>query len=200
MVRVVARSSEAPAVDRTYRCGAAARWLPRALGGAVLLALTLMGLEVSPEIVRILPLVRQLVVAAGALSALLIVRHGAEVRHVFGLAPDAMVVGHERTGARLEYADLARLDWSPPLSGSLAWIPAAVLVDRQGKAWRVPALLSEGDEMMRGLLARARRDDLDEWAAAYRIVERMARYRLRIRIGYAVTTAVAAVGVAHWIS
>ena len=185
-------------VDRRYRCGAAARWLPRSLGGAVLVAATLMALEVDATVVRMLPFVRQLVMAAGALVAWLIVRGGAEVRVVFGLTREALVVGTETEGARLPLADVERLDWAPPFSGSLSWIPAAVLLDRNGTSWRVPALLDGGDAMIRELLARAGRHDLDTWAEVYRVAERMGRSRVRIRTGYGVVVALLVAGTLHW--
>jgi hypothetical protein len=187
-------------VDRTFRCGVAARWLPRALGGAVLAASTLVSLEVDSTIVRLLPHVRSLMVITGALLAWVIVRRGEEVRLVFGLARDALWIGGEPDGVRLQFRDIRRLDWAPPFSGSLAWIPAAVVVDRNGKPWRVPALVDEGDAMVRELLARAGRHDLDTWAEVYRVPARMGRYRARVRTGYAIALAVVLAGTLHWAS
>lgn len=193
------RASDA-IVERRYRCGTAARWLPRSLGGAVLVLATLTALDLDPAIARMLPFVRQLVLATGALLAWGIVRGGAEVHVVFGLARDALVVGTDGKGPRLRFEDIERVGWAPSMSGSLAWIPAAVLTDRSGTVWRLPGLLEDGGELVRELVKRAGRSDLETWVEVYRLSTRLNGARARLGAGYGVVVGLLLLGTLHWLS
>jgi len=147
----------------------------------------------------LLPTVRQFVVFVGALLALGVARKGSEVRCRFSLTGDALTVAVGSRSLDIGLAEIQRLDYAAPFAGSLGWLPAAVLIDRDGRSWRVPALVDEGDHLFVELLRRAQRHDLDSWAEVCRIVPRMGRYRLRVRTGYAVAGAILLVGVAYYL-
>lgn len=185
--------------DRLYRCGTAARWLPRTLAAAILVTAMLGAFRLDPAGAALLPMVRQFVVFAGALLALGVARKGAEVRIRFGLASNALIVTVGSRNWRLLWPEIQRLDWAAPFAGSLSWLPATVLIDRDGRSWRVPALIDGGDQLLVELLRRAERHDLDSWAEVYHVVPRMARYRLRIRVGYAIALLILVVGVAYYL-
>jgi hypothetical protein len=168
------------------------------LAAAVLVTAMCAALRIEGTADSLLPTVRRFVVVAGALLALGVARKGSEVRCKFGLTGDALTVVAGSRHFRLDLADIQRLDYSSPFSGSLSWLPAAVLVDKDGRNWRVPALVHDGDELFTELLGNADRHDLDSWADVYRIVPRMRRYAFRIRVGYGVAAAIALVGVAYY--
>jgi hypothetical protein len=200
MARSVSRSPRAETeAERFYGCGAAARWLPRTLAAAVLVTAMFGVLRIDGSGDSLLPTVRRLVVVAGALLALGVARRGSEVRCKFGLTEHALTVavGSRRFG--LDLADIQRLDYAAPFSGSLNWLPATVLVDKDGRSWRVPALVDRGDELLEEILRRVNRHDLDSWAEVYRIVPRMGRYSFRIRFGYGVAAVIVLVGVGHYL-
>ena len=126
--------------ERVYGCGAAARWLPRALAAAVLMTAMFGVFRIDGTGDALLPTVRRLVVVAGALLALGVARKGSEVRCKFGLTREALTVVVGSRHYRLELADVRRLDYAAPFAGSLNWLPAAVLVDKDGRSWRVPKI------------------------------------------------------------
>jgi len=200
MTRSVSRRPRAETeAERFYGCGAAARWLPRTLAAAVLVTAMFGALRIDGSGDSLLPTVRRFVVVAGALLALGVARRGSEVRCRFGLTEHALTVavGSRRFG--LDLADIQRLDYAAPFSGSLNWLPATVLVDKDGRSWRVPALVDRGDELLEEILRRVNRHDLDSWAEVYRIVPRMGRYSFRIRFGYGVAAAIVLVGVGYYL-
>jgi hypothetical protein len=186
------------APDRLFACSAAARWLPRALAGAVLAAAMFAAFRIEAAGEPLLPMVRRFIVVAGALFALGVARKGSEVRCRFGLTADALVVQVGSREYRLELARVQRLDYAGPFAGSLSWLPATVLIDRYGGSWRIPALVHEGDDLLAELLRRAGRHDLDSWAEAYRVISRMGRYRFRVRLGYGVAASIFLVGVGYY--
>lgn len=196
---VSARPKTRTEPERFYGCGAAARWLPRTLAAAVLATAMFGALRIDGSGDALIPTVRRLVIVAGALLALGVARKGSEVRCRFGLTDRALTVAVGSRRFDLELAAIQRLDYASPFSGSLNWLPATVLVDKDGRSWRVPALVNEGDELFEDLLRRTDRHDLDSWAEVYRIVPRMARYSFRIRFGYGVAAAIALVGVGYYL-
>jgi len=191
--------SDDPGPDRIYRCSGAARWLPRGLAAAVLVAAMLGAFRIETSADPLLPHVRRFVVLVGAVLAVGIVRKGREVRCTFGLTRDAIVIAAGSRSIRLELEEIQRLDWAGPFGGSLNWMPAALLIDNDGRSWRVPALVERGDELFTELLGRAARHDLEAWADAYHIVARMARYPFRVRVGYVVVAATLVAGVVYYI-
>jgi len=182
-----------------WACGAPARWLPRTLAGAVLAAATLAALRIDPAIESLVPFVRRFVVVAGAVAALGIARKGAEVRCRFAVTADALHVEIGSRRPRLVLDDIRRLDWAPPFAGSTNWLPAAVAIDREGRSWRIPALVEDGAGLIEQLLRHAGRNDLDGWADVRRLRERMGRSGLLLRVGYALALAVLLSGLAYYL-
>ena len=176
-------------VGRSYRASTAARWLPRTLGAAILVASTLWALRADPRIDPLAPYVARFVVLVGALAAFVVVRAGAEVRHEVSLDDTGIRIGSGGRMRSLEWPDVERLDWIAPFTSGRRWIPAAALVDRFGAAWRLPALIADGDGLIRELLRRSGRSDLAAWAEVYRLERRMRRHGSRSAIGYATAAA-----------
>jgi hypothetical protein len=185
--------------DRLYGCGVSARWLPRAVAAAVLVTAMLAAFRIGGAGGPLLTMVQRSVVVAGAFLGLGVLRKGSEVRCRFGLTRDALTVVVGSRHYRLELADIQRLDYAAPFAGTLSWLPAAVLVDKNGRNWRVPAVVDGGDELLAELLRSVDRHDLDSWAEVYRIVPRMGRYALRIRVGYGVAAAIVLVGLGYYL-
>lgn len=177
--------------SRTWRCGVAARWLPRALGGAALALGTAVALSIAPEAAG--PFARRARLAlalAGAGVALWLVRKGAEVRRSVRLEGHGVVLEQPGASAELAFADIENLRYEPPFAASrAAWLPALVLVDGQGRRWRIPALVERGEELVERLVEAAGRADLAAWATALELGRRMARVRLRLAVGYAISAA-----------
>ncbi len=182
-----------PAGDETrYRCGTAARWLPRALAGSVLAVALMVAYDVDPEGQAWgSGVFRGLLGAAGGIAALWIVRRGGELRGAVRPGRDAVAFERGRGEAEVGYRELVELDWSPPLGPSRSWLPALLLVERSGRAWRVPGLLRDGERLLAEILERAGRDDLRAWAEARALERRMAGAGRRVAAGYAVAAALA---------
>ena len=173
----------------SYRCGTAARWLPRLLAASVLVAGWLMMLRVEPEAAT--PMVRSLrglSVVFGAALALWIVRKGGEVRWRYELGDDALRVLHPGGSADLEYDWIQSARYEAPFGESRGWLPATVLQDKHGRTWRISALIDDGPKLIAELVQR--REELNAWVEAHRIEERMARAALRVRIGYGLAFAI----------
>jgi hypothetical protein len=168
------------------------------VGAAVLVATLLGALRVDARANPMLPHVQRLVIVAGAFVALVIVRRGSEVRREFRLVDGGLEVSVGSRHARLQLEDVDRLYYAAPFAGSTSWIPATVLIDREGRSWRIPALLQQGDRLLRELLAAAGRNDLDAWADAYRVLPRMGRATLYVRSGYAVVVALLAAAFVYY--
>jgi hypothetical protein len=180
-----------------FACGVAARWMPRVLAGAVLasafLATQRMDLEGVHSLSRAM---RILVVMAGALLALAITRGGAEVRGIFSLGPDALTLAWGKRRMEVRYRDLAALEYDPPLSRRPFWLPAAALVDRNERRYRIPALVWGGERLIDELVRRSERPELAAWNEVRRIAPRMARPGLWTYAGYVLAAALLAGGVA----
>jgi hypothetical protein len=132
----------------------------------------------------------------GALLALATVRRGAEVRQVVEIGEQIVVF---REGARereLRFDEIVRLVWAPPFSQGRFWLPAAMLVDRSGRAWRLPALLKDGGRLIDLVVRRAGRHDLEVWAETLRLATRMGRPSAITATGYGVALVTLAVGLA----
>ena len=166
----------------TYRSGVAARWLPRILAAAILAAAMLAGLRLEERgYGRAL---RTSVVLVGALTALLVVRRAGDVRVVFEFGPQSLSLVRGAHRATLDLDRIERLRYDAPFVASRHWVPAAVLVDRDGRDWRLPATLEGGDRLVRDLVGRIDRDDLRAWGDALGVERRMGRTRRVLRVGY----------------
>jgi hypothetical protein len=172
--------------------------LPRALAASVLIASVLVTFRVDPyEVVSASKYLRTLVVLLGAVLALWLVRKGGEVRTAFAVVGDELVVRHGSREYSLRLEDLERLAYETPFAQSRTWLPALVLRDRFGQAWRVTALLQAGDRFLDELLARTGRSDLRAWAETLSLHEIMGRAGRRILIGYAAAGAILAAGLIY---
>jgi hypothetical protein len=167
---------------------------------AVLVATTLGAFRVEPRANALLPYVQRFVVLAGALLAFSVVRRGAEVRRAFGLVGDTLLVSVGRHTSRLRLDDIERLDYSAPFAGTTSWMAATVLSDRDGRSWRIPTLVEDGDLLVRELIQRSGRNDLESWAEAYRVVSRMGRTARHIRLGYAVVVGLLVASVVYYLT
>lgn len=176
--------------ERVWRCGRAARWLPRVLAASLLASGSWVGFVLGPEpvpaIVR--PFRSGLVVVAGAV-AWWIVRRGGELRWVVTLGESGLAF---RAGARcleLAYRDIAALRYEAPFSASRsAWLPALALIDRDGVSWRISALVHGGEGLVEQLLEASGRADLAGWAEAFELERKMAAAGRRVAIGYVVAS------------
>jgi hypothetical protein len=166
----------------------------------VLVATTLGAFHVEPRADTLLPYIQRFVVLVGALLAVMIVRRGAVVRRAFGLAGDSLLVSDGRHTSRLRLADVERLDYAAPFGGTTSWIAATELTDRDGRVWRIPALLEDGDRLVRNLIERSGRNDLESWAEAYRVVPRMGRSASHVRMGYAAVVGLLVAGVVYYLT
>jgi hypothetical protein len=175
--------------ESSYTCGPAARWLPRTLAGAVLVA----GLLASAHVDAALPgarTLRALLVVVAAIAALWVVRKAGEVRFRVTAGATRLTFEHRAHSASLLYEDIDAIRFEAPFGASRSWLPATVLVDRQGRDWRLCALLSSGDRLVGDIVVGSGREGLATWADEHHVRQRMARSHLRVRLGYAVALVV----------
>ena len=181
-----------------YRCGLAARWLPRALAAAVLVAAVLAAFRFDPhEVLSASRYLRNFLAVLGGALALWIVRKGGEVRTMFAVLDDELLIRHGMREYSLRLEDLDRLAYETPFAQSRTWLPALVLRDRFGQSWRVSAFLDGGGQFLEELLLRTGRSDLRSWAETLRLEEIMARAGRRVLIGYAASAAILAAGLLY---
>ena len=120
----------------------------------------------------------------GALMAFWIVRTGAELRLRVSLADDGIRFDHDARITFLEYDEIHRLSYAVPFALTRLWIPAVVLIDEQGRGWRLPALLTNGDQLLGELIRKSGREDLQAWADSLGLMRRLGRAQLLTAIGY----------------
>jgi len=186
--------------ESSYRCGLAARWLPRALAGAVLAAGLLVAGTVNTD--RGVPgarSLRALIAVGAAVAALWIVRKGGEVRLRVTAGADGLAFEWRHQSASLALDDIDGIRYEAPFGPARFWLPAAVLVDRHGREWRLSALLASGDRLVEDIVERSGREGLATWAEEHRVGKRMARATLRVRLGYAVTLAILLAAALHFL-
>lgn len=173
-----------------FRCSAGARWLPRVLAAASLASGLLAAQRL--DLARELPFARGVqvvVMGAGALLAVWLLRAGAESRLALTIGARRLLFAYGARTVGLEYEQIERLDYEAPFGMSRQLFPAVVLRDRDGRDWRVPVVLTEGGRALHELLERAGRDDLVEWAATLRLGARMGRGAIVVATGYALAAA-----------
>ena len=166
-----------------HSCSIPARWLPRALAVSLLASAALAILALDPG-APFSATVKGLVMAAAALGALWLVRAGSEVRMEVSVGARTISFGSGRRFVELPLEEVEALDFDPVFSSGRLWLPAAVLVDRKERRWRIPAFIRQGPQLLEKILVACGRDDLRSWAEARRIGPRMARSRALVTVGY----------------
>lgn len=175
---------------RRYRSSAAARWLPRTLGGAVLAASLIAARGIDPA--GATPgggTVRLLVILFGAALSLWVVRSGAVLYREVEVRDDALWVGIGERGRELEYRDVVTLDYHGPFGSGRRWAPVMAIRDRLEHEWLVPGTLEGGPEFVAEFLRACDRSDLDAWADARRVASRFARADRWVVAGYVLAAA-----------
>ena len=145
-------------------------------------------------------LVRPAVALVGGILALAIVRKGGEVRLEVAVRAGSLRLSLGGRHVDLPFDQIASLGWASPFSGSRHWLPAAVVVDRAGRLWRLSGVLEDGDRLIAELLAAADRNDLQAWSESLGLAPRMARSGPRIVVGYAVAAAVTAAALGFYMT
>ncbi len=173
-----------------FRCSAAARWLPRTLAAAVLVSAMILSMRIYAGVAGSgWSHSRTFVILVGAAVALMIVRAGGMVRVELSLLDEALHLRVGKYERELPYELIVSLGYDTPFVKPREWLPAMVLIDRFNKAWRIPALLVDGDRFVTQLTAAAGRDDLRSFASAHDLVRKMRATRSRLVVGYSVAAA-----------
>jgi hypothetical protein len=194
---IMLRGREGAAV--LFRCGAAARWLPRTLGSVVLAAATMAAFRMDPHgFLLSSTYIRNGVVLAGALAALFIVRLGAEVRTTVEVGETGLLFSHGARSHPLSYDNISRLGYAAPFAATRNWLPAMLLFDKDRGCWRLLSMIRDGDRLLRMMLERSGRADLVAWAESLTLERRMAGSARRVIIGYIISAAVLAAGLLYY--
>jgi hypothetical protein len=183
-----------------WRCGPAARWLPRSLAASILVSALLAADRIAPQIGRSgWSVFGPALVLLGGLLALGIVRQGGEIRRTVTLAGDTVVFRDRSRRFELPLDRVEALSWEPSFAVRRNWIPALALIDRDGSRWRIPAFVADGGRLIAELVQRSGRNDLEAWADALQLERRMSRPGRRLLIGYVSAAAVLAVGLLFYL-
>ena len=183
----------------SFRCSAAARWLPRALAGSLLAAATLAAFRMDPHgVLFSSTYLRNGVALTGGLLALWIVRKGAEVRSVVSIGDEGMVISHGSRSHTIPFNRMSRLGYAAPFAATRNWLPAMLLWDEERTCWRILSLLRDGERLLALLLERAGREDLAAWAETLRLQRRMAASGRRVAVGYIISAAILAAGLVYY--
>jgi hypothetical protein len=178
--------------EMRFGCPLPALWLPRLLAAVVLVAALLASYRIGTGLsVSGFP-ARHVVVLLGAAIALWIVRQAGELRTEVRLTVDALVFARGARESRLRLEEIQSLSYDPPFAVQGLWLPAAALIDRDGRRWRLSAMLAGGDRLIGQLLRRTGRHDLEVWAETHHLRRRMGRTVLRQAAGYLVVSVVLA--------
>ncbi|MDX1389040.1 MAG: hypothetical protein R3344_07605 [Acidobacteriota bacterium] len=176
-----------------YRCGGAALWLPRVLGGGVLAAASVLAFGVDPDgNVPYSGLAKGGVLTVAGAAALWIIRRGSEVRLEFGIGASGLRFSTRRATAEVAWKKIEMLDYDPPLGTRSGWMPAMVLVDDHGRRWRIPAVVHGVQSLLEVILSRTARHDLRAWAEARHLHARLGRARIFVLSGYLLTAVIVA--------
>ncbi len=194
------RSPDTPQARGGYRCGAAARWLPRALAGSLLTSALVATTRVDPDVVVSGSRgFRTAVIVLAAIFAVWILRQGSEVRLRIEVDDRDLRFEFGTQQSTLRLVDVEALRYDAPFGVSRSWLPATVLIDRGGREWRLPALLDAGDRLVDEILQRGGKQNLEAWARAFSIRSRMSRGGSRVRVGYATAAAILGAGLLYYI-
>jgi len=126
----------------------------------------------------------RILIMAGALVSWWLLRRGNEVRVRWTLTDRALHWSLGRTRTQLAFDDIASLDYDAPFATRGYWLPAWTLHDRQGRVWRVSALIGRAPELLAALLQRSGRSDLAAWAESRSVASRLRRARVLIGWAY----------------
>jgi hypothetical protein len=183
----------------TFRCGPAARWLPRALAGAVLAAATLAAFRMDPQGVLLgSSYLRNGVALTGGLLALWIIRKGAEVRTVIGVSDEGLIISHGSRSHVLPFDRVVRLGYAAPFAATRNWLPAMLIWDKSKMRWRISSLLRDGELLLSALLEKEGREDLTSWSETLKLQQRMAASGRRVAVGYLIAAAILAAGLVYY--
>lgn len=168
----------------------AARWMPRAIAAGVVAVATVWALEIS-VVNRSGVMLRGIALVVGAYVALMVIRTGSEVLTRVRLESDRLWIDTPGRSREVRYEALERIGWDSPCARSARlWLPAAVLFDDEGVAYRLPATLERGEQLIETILARADREELRSWEEALGVRARMGRPERVVWIGYLVAAAI----------
>ncbi|MCP3918558.1 MAG: hypothetical protein GY711_23675 [bacterium] len=182
---------------RSFRCRRAAVWLARALAASVLVAAALAASRIDPAgVFAVSGSVRSMVLALGGLLGWVVLRQGAELRTVVTVKHDALEFDTGKKQVELSFDDVESIGFAHPMGEARIWLPALTLDARHERRWRISALISGGDELLRELLARSAREDLATWDKTLYLSRRMSRAGRWTAAGYvlAVLLPLAALG------
>lgn len=170
----------------SYRCGLAARWLPRAFAGAVLLGSMLVAFRFSAGRASGVGFPLQaFLILIGAALGLWILRSCAEVRVKVDLEDEQILFSYGAQTSNLALAQIQRFEFDHPMTASRRPLPAAVLIDDDARAWRLPVVLESGADLIEAIVLRSGRSDLETWAETLSLRRRMSRGGLVTALGYA---------------
>jgi hypothetical protein len=180
------RLADQPVVEAVFRCGRAARWAPRVLAAAMIVAVLLVTrrFQDAPGIIGGMQ-VRWALWIGAAFVALWILNKGAELRVQVGLSAEGLDFSYGARPALLPFGRIETLRFDPPFSARRSWVAATVLLDERGEAWRLPVALESGDRLVADLVQRTGREDLATWADVLRIERRMRKGTLHTLAVYA---------------
>lgn len=171
-----------------HRCSRAGIWMPRLFAGAVLVVAVIASWTMDPDQhFASSRMYRGLVIVLGGIIALWILKDGGIVRWSVLAGPSGLVFRAGGKENMLEYRDIVHIDYHLPFSSGRHWLPALVLVDRLGTAWRIPSFIGGGKGLVAQLLEQAGRNELDAWSDARRIPSRMGRGAGSLWLWYVVT-------------
>lgn len=178
-----------------YGCSGAVLWLPRVLAAAVVVAsmLAAFRLEMSQGASLAKP-IQGGVIVVGAFIGLWILRAGSEVRLRMHFDGPRLFFSLGRQSAAVELDAIVRLAREAPFGASRRLLPAAVLIEQNGRPWRLPVVLDHGAELIDDLLERSGRSDLAAWAEILELKQHMQRKQTVIVVGYSVALLVVLAG------
>lgn len=157
-----------------HRCASGGIWVPRLLAGAVLVTAVIASRTMDPDqMFSSSQIYRGLVIVLGGIIALWILKDGGIVRRSVQACDQGLVFRSGRKEDVLEYRDIVHIDYHLPFSAGRHWVPALVLEDRLGTAWRIPSFIEDGGGLVNELLERSDRSELNAWSDARRIHQRM---------------------------
>lgn len=185
-----------PIASPQYRCSAWALWLPRILGASVLASSLLAAFRFNSResLGGWIDYLGPFVGLVGAATALWLVRRGGEVRRRFVPGPEALIVSQGRFEHHLRWQEVRELRWQAPFAARGCWLGALAILDRDGRMWRVPSVITDGPALLRAVLERSGRSDLRSWAEALNLDRRLGRGPLTVLCGYLTALAVVAAG------